>query len=330
VGNLRLAVIGTGRHGVRYARHAARDIDGLELAAVCRRDPAQGRALAEELGCSYTAEAGELIESAEVDALVFALPPYLLAGLVPAAARSGKRLIVEKPVAPDLATGLEILEAVESSGVYCMAGHTLRFNSVALALRELIPSIGTVHSVVMSQRFPPQTQLEWLDDPKLSGGGNVLHTGVHCFDLLRFLTGLEPGTVSCQTRRVVTVDTEDNFTATITLEGRDRPDALAMVTCSRTAACYNGLIEISGTEGQLVGDHVTGMLYRLDARGRRELVTADPVHTVKAALDRFVADWRQQAPEAPVGYRDGLAAVAVADACYRAAASGNITEVTRL
>ena len=328
--NLRLAVIGTGRHGIRYARHGAHDIAGLELAAICRRDAAEGRRLAEELGCRYLADPLELIESDGIDAIALVLPPYLLAELAPAAAATGKRLLIEKPVAASLAAGRKILEAVESSGVYCMAGHTLRFNSVCQAMRGLVPSLGRIDSVVMSQRFPPQTQLDWLDDPARSGGGNLLHTGVHCFDLIRYITGLEPRTVTCQVRSVVTVNTEDNFTATLSLDRDGEAEALAMVTCSRTAACYNGLIEISGEKGQLIGDHVTGMLYRLGPDGREEVTVAEPVYTVMAALERFAHDWRQGASRPPISYRDGLAAVAVADACYRAAASGRREEVAAL
>ncbi len=330
VGNLRLAVIGTGRHGSRYARHAATDVDGVELVALCRRSETDGRGLADELGCRYTADAHELTRSADIDALAFVLPPYLLPDLVPAAAATGKRLIIEKPVAPTLAAGRKILGAIEDAGVYCMAGHTLRFNAVCRAMRDLVPELGRIHSVVMSQRFPPPARVDWLDDPARSGGGNILHTGVHCFDLIRFLTGLEPAAVTCQSTSVVTVNTEDNFTSTIALGDNGSSGALAMVTCSRTAACYNGLVEISGEHGQLVGDHVTGMLYRLGPGGRQDLQTAGPVYTVKAALERFVADWRNGIEQPPVNYRDGLAAVAVADACYRAAASGHREEVARL
>ena len=49
--------MGAGKHGSRYAAHAARDVEGLELAAVCRRDRGQGQALADQLGCGYEADA---------------------------------------------------------------------------------------------------------------------------------------------------------------------------------------------------------------------------------------------------------------------------------
>jgi predicted dehydrogenase len=252
--------------------------------------------------------------------------PSLLEDLVAAATATGKRLIVEKPVAPSSETGLRILRRIEGAGTYCLAGHTLRFNRVVERMRELLPTLGRIDSLVFSQHFPPQLDLEWLDDPMCSGGGNVLHTGVHCFDLIRHLTGLEPEHVSCVIRRVYTKRTEDNFVATLALAGSD---ALATVACSRTTRARNGLIEITGEHGQLVGDHVLNRLYRLGPGGREDLELAPPAHTVLEALRALVDDANAgRAPRA--SYRDGLSAVAIAEACYLSAESGTATPVTTL
>jgi myo-inositol 2-dehydrogenase/D-chiro-inositol 1-dehydrogenase len=194
----------------------------------------------------------------------------------------------------------------------------LRFNTACNAVRDRVPSLGRLDSVVITQRFPPQLQLEWLDDPRRSGGGNILHTGVHCFDMIRYLTGLEPATVSCRTRNVYTHATEDHFVSWLTFADSD---ALAMVTCSRATHSRNGLIEVAGDRGQLVGEHVLNRLYAIDAKGRSDVELGPPKHTALEALRWFVDDARTGAPPA-VTYRDGLIAVAVADACYRAARSG--------
>jgi predicted dehydrogenase len=245
--------------------------------------------------------------------------PALLEGLVSAAAGAGKRLLVEKPVAPDAQTGGRILAGLDAAGVYCLAGHTLRFNTVVNAIRDALPRLGRIDSIVMSQRFAPQMQIEWIDDPVRSGGGNILHTGVHCFDLIRYITGLEPATVACRSATLYTERTEDSFASLITFENSD---ALAMVTCARTSRARNGLIEISGENGQLVGDHVHNTLVHITSDGREEVALPPPAHTVQVALETFLEDARTgAAPRA--GYRDGLVAVAVADACYHAMRSGN-------
>jgi predicted dehydrogenase len=199
-----------------------------------------------------------------------------------------------------------------------MAGHTLRFNAVVDRLRGLVSELGRLDSLTMSQRFPPQLQIEWLDDPRQSGGGSILHTGVHCFDLVHHLSDLEPESVSCTVRSIYTRRTEDNFASEIALSGGC---AVALVGCSRSTSGRNGLIEITGEHGQLIGDHVHNLLYRMDGAGRTELDPGPAKQTVRLALESFAADIAaDRQPTIP--YRDGLRAVAVADACYRSASSG--------
>ena len=320
---IRLGIIGAGKHGSRYATHAARDVDGLELVAVCRRDRVQGEALAADLGCEYEADAERLLERRDIDAVVLVTVPRLLPRFVEIAIATGKRMIVEKPVAPSLDAGRPLLAAIEKSGLYCLAGHTLRFNSAVEALRRALPSLGRLDSMLFSQRFPPQLQLGWLDTPEDSGGGNILHTGVHSFDLLRWITGCEVTAAAAQMRSVCTRRTEDHFVA---LLETDRPGLLAQAACSRSTDSRNGLIEATGEHGQIVVDHVLGTGYRLGPKGREELPVDPPRMTVKYVLDRFVDDARRDAPP-PISYRDGLAAIAVADACYRAAASRTFEKV---
>ena len=324
--NLRLGIVGVGRHGSRYARHAAHDVPGMELAAVCRRDEHLGRELAGELGCGYSPDALDLIRRDDVDAVALVTVPDLLPELIEAAVTAGKHLIVEKPVAVDLAAGRRILRAVEGSSVHCLAGHTLRFNPVCLAVRDHVKSLGRIDSIVLTQRFAPQLQLAWIDNPARSGGGNILHTGVHGFDLVPFLTGLRPRAVACTTRSTYTKRTEDNFAAVLQL---DDGQALAMVSCSRSTDSRSGHIEVSGDRGQLVGDHVTGTLDCIDNDGRRRILDGAPAATVCLLLQRFAADIASGTPPT-ISYRDGLAAVAVADACYRSAKSGRFEEVARL
>ena len=324
----KLGIIGLGRHGSRYARHAAQDVANLDLTVVCRRNAAAGQSLAREYDCRWTDDAQELIESSDVEAVVLVTVPSLLPDLVTRVAELGKPLLVEKPVSPTLDDGRRMLASIESADLHCLAGHTLRFNSVCRAMREAIDKVGRLDTLTFSQRFPPQLQLDWLDDPARSGGGNIMHTGVHCFDLLRWFTGLEVSSVACSMRSAVTTDTEDNFVASLQLSnGR----TLAQVNCSRSSNSRNGLIEISGEHGQLVGDHVLGTLHFLGPDGPSELTPDAPVMTVPAILEAFAAGvGGKQDASAAASYRDGLAAAAVAEACYRSVSSGRFEDVAAI
>jgi predicted dehydrogenase len=211
-----------------------------------------------------------------------------------------------------------MLSAIRKAGVYSMAGHTLRFNTVVNAVRREVGRIGRIDSIVLTQRFGPQTQIEWIDDPARAGGGNILHTGVHSFDLIRYMTGLETATAACRTSSVYTESTEDNFAALLTF--RDS-HATGLVNCARSSPARNGLIEISGENGQLVGDHVLNTLMWITPDGVEPVELDAPKQTVQEALNALVEDARTgAAPRAD--FHDGLVAVAVVDACYRAAQSG--------
>lgn len=321
--SLGVGIIGAGKHGSRYAKHAAEDVDGMHLVAVCRRNETAGRELAAQLGCDFESDAFALAKRPDVDVLVVVTVPALIEPIVEVAAATGKHLLIEKPVAVDLETAARIANRIRQAGLYCMAGHTLRYNTVVNELRARVNSLGRLDTLMFSQRFPPQLQLEWLDDPALSGGGNILHTGVHCFDLLRYITGLEFDTVQCTASSVYTESTEDRFTAVATL--RDS-DAIATVSCSRTTKSRNGLIEISGEHGQLVGDHVLHRMYMLGPDGIHEPRLPPARHTVPEILQAVAADLGA-GREPSIAYADGVSALAVASACYRSVGSGNAERV---
>jgi predicted dehydrogenase len=201
-----------------------------------------------------------------------------------------------------------------------MVAHTLRFNAVVQALKARVHEIAPLHSIYLSQRFEP-SPLVWLDRKADSGGGIVLHTGVHSFDLLRFLTGGEVTQVWCQTSQVVTRETEDNFVMTGILSD---PLLKGVVIGSRSTSSRSGLIELSGERGQLVGDHTHGFAYVIKGLERRELAVAPPAPTVRETVQAFVKGLRKDAPF-PINVEDGLRAVAIAEACYQSAASGGQT-----
>ena len=248
---LRIGLIGADKHGSRYAKHIAEDIPQAELAGVCRRNAAEGEQLAAKYGCPYYADYRQLIENSDIDAIAIAVPPSLHPKIVEVACQAGKHILIEKPLAVSVAEAKWIRSLVEDSSVRCMVAHTLRFNSVIQALKAHIVEIAPLQSLYLSQRFEP-SPLEWLDHKAESGGGIILHTGVHSFDLLRFLSDCEVERVWCQTMKICTKETEDNFQMQCQFE---TPQLTGASAGSRSTQSRSGLIELSGANGQLIGDH---------------------------------------------------------------------------
>jgi predicted dehydrogenase len=311
---LGLGLIGLGKHGSRYARHIVEDLSDAALVAVCRRNRPEGERLAAASGSAFYDDYRDLVTAPRVDAVVVAVPPTLHPAIAEAACRAGKPLLLEKPLATSLAEARHIASMVSASGVRAMVAHTLRFNRTVQIVQAHVPEIAPLHALYLSQRFEPSS-LAWLDRRTESGGGIVLHTGVHSFDLLRFLTGCEVTRVWCRTAQIITRETEDSFAMTCQLSD---PSIVATIAGSRAMGGRVGLLELAGANGHLLADHVHGFAHLVRGTERLTLPVPPPVPTVRETLGAFVRALRE-GTSFPVSLEDGLRAVAIADAAYRSA-----------
>ncbi len=311
---LAVGLVGLGIHGERYARHLLTDVPGARLEAVCRADAAQGAAWARQHGVRFVADWRDLARDEALEALVVVTPPRITAPVTLAGLAAGKAVLVEKPLAANSVAGSQVVEAAERPGAVLMVAQTLRWNAVVAALLRETASLGRLRVLALSQRLE-QMDRPWLEDEE--GGGVLLNTGVHAFDLVRHLTGEEVDQVSCQTWRAASRRMPDTFAAVLRTTG----GILATVDNCRATAVRSGRIEIAGEGGQVGGDHVHGTLWRGRGRQVESLPPVPQIPTVQAALADFVeVARRRKAP--PVTARDGLAAVQVAEACARSHREG--------
>ena len=281
----------------------------------------QANNLPRRMGVTITQHTISLLQiktSTRLRSLFHPLCTDLLHGsIVAAACRAGKHILIEKPFAVSVAEAQRISAIIDASPIRCMVAQTLRFNSVVQTLKQHLPAIAPLHSLHLSQPFEPSS-LAWLDRKAESGGRIILHTGVHSFDLLYFLSGQATTQVWCQTKTIFTHETEDNFQ----MYGRTADPLLTVqVSGSRSTQSRSGLIEIIGENGQLVGDHAHNFAYLLRGRERIPVSVPPPVPTVKEAVQAFVDAIKNDTPF-PVTVEDGLRAVAIAEACYRSAETG--------
>jgi predicted dehydrogenase len=317
MGALGIGIVGAGKHGLRYVKHLTEDVEDARLVALCRRDRAQGEPVARAHGSAFYDDWRALVHDPRVEAVITVVPPVLNATIALEVCRAGKALLMEKPLAASVDTGRRIAAAVAASGVRAMVAQTLRFDATVATVREHLPAIAPLHALTLSQRFEP-SPLAWLDQRDESGGGMLLHTGIHSIDLLRVLSGREVAEVSCMTARVRTRETEDNFVMLARLDGHAM---LGHVAGSRALAGRTGFIELVGAGGAIVADHVHRVAWLVRGTTRTELAVPPAVPTVREALRAFVAGVRTGAPM-PVTVEDGLRAVAIVEAGYRSAERG--------
>ena len=314
---LGIGLIGLGQHGSRYVRHIVKDLTDARLVAVCRRSHAEGAKVAATYGCTFHNDYRDLVADPNVHAVVVAVPPVLHPAIVDATCQAGKPLLIEKPLATSLTAAQSIARAVSVSGVRAMVAHTLRFDSTVQTLWAHLPEIAPLHALYVSHRFEP-ARLTWLDRRAESGGGIVLQNGVHGFDLLRYLSGCEITRVWCRTAQLITRETEDSFAMNCQLSD---PSLVAIVTGSRAMGGRASVVELAGARGQLLADHVHGVVHLVRGSERRSLPVLAPVPTVRETLRAFVEALRE-GTDFPISIEDGLRAVAVVDAAYRSADRG--------
>jgi predicted dehydrogenase len=308
----KVGVIGAGHHGARYIKHASNDVPGMTCAVLCRRDRSAGEALAAAWGCRFQAEASAVITDPDVDGLIICTPPAAHFPLARDVLAAGKPLLLEKPMTGTLAEARDLCRLdAESAAPPLLLAQTLRWNPVIQQVKRHWHKLGRIHLVRLAQRLAP-TSLAWQRSPAVSVGGSVLLTGVHIFDLVRFLTDCEFLEVDSRQQNILNPDLEDIFLARAVLTDGTWA-SLEVSKYTRSRACW---LEAVGEEGQMQADYQYGGI-RLLSGSRSEVITADAATpTLPLLLQEWLAVVRKGAP-VPVGVQDGLRTLEVVEACYR-------------
>ena len=297
----------------------------MHLVALARRNFELAQQQAHEFGCRAYADYRDLMAAADVDAVIAVVPPTLHREIIETAAALRRPVLLEKPAAAGVAEGRRMLHAVREAGIPVMVAHTLRYNGVVRAVLKAREQIGRLHALSISQHFEP-SRPGWIDDPAVAGGGIIMSTGVHSFDLVRLLSRLEAERVSCEWSSIRTAQTEDNFSAMIRLSDGT---TLASITGSRATASRCGAIELAGEHGLLIADHLLNTAVVLRGTSATAVPVPPPVATVRAVVADFASALERGAPM-PIPLEEGLRAVAIVEACYQAARAGRAVPVEQI
>ncbi len=202
------AIVGIGAHADRYIAPAMRQARGARLGAVYSRNQARADSFAVRHGaptCRGYTSVDELLADPLVQAVFIASPDALHAPQTIAAARAGKHVLCEKPMATTVADARAMVSACATARVKLGVGFHLRHHPAHIQARRYIREgfVGEP-SMAWTQWHSPgsgsYTGLRaWKVDPALAAGGVLAGYGVHCIDLLRYLLGQEVVEVSAFT-----------------------------------------------------------------------------------------------------------------------------------
>ena len=317
---IRVGIIGSGRHGSRYAQHILEDCEGLRLSAVSRRSPT-GLEQARAWGARYFKNWQDLVDSDEVDAVICAVPPVLNHQIAEACSIMEKPLLVEKPLASSPEEGRGMIRVMAESLTGLTVAQTLRFNPVIRKLREELRHRGRLHTVYANQRLEPSPH-DWLDDPSRAGAGVSYHTAVHVFDALHFITGLKITSVyaDCRTRKMV--NCEDSIHVLFEMEG----GVTGTADFSKVSRARSGRYEFVFDDSQLYGDQIHGGVAEI-AESRVVILEQ---YKAEPTIVPLLQDWQRfiegRGPN-PVEPGDGLYAICVSESCLNSSRTGRRVDV---
>lgn len=253
---IKVCMVGGGRVGKQHSSTLTRYIPGAQVAALVDPVPEVLAAAADEFGIpGRYATLEEALDGASFDAVVITTPTPTHAALAETAARAGKHVFLEKPMALDLAECDRILAACRAAGVHLQLGFMRRFDPefAAAAQRIQAGEIGRpmmIKSLTHGPGLPPP----WARDLRTSNG-NLAEVNSHDWDTVRWLMGANYERVYTETanfkgeaNRIDTPHYYDNALVNIRFAGGGLGSISGICPCGYG---YDARVEIVGERGIL-------------------------------------------------------------------------------
>lgn len=319
-----IGIIGSGRAGMIHARNFARLVPGARVTAVSDAAAEIRKAASLELdGVTAHADYAALLEDPTVSGVVVAAPTSLHREIVVAAARSGKHILCEKPMAMNPAECLAMIDAADQAGVVLQIGFMRRFDAGFRAAYERVQA-GEIGEVVLvkSCTHGPTYPKPWMFDLQQSNGP-LAEVCSHDIDTLRWFTGSEFAEVYALAGNYRTPEaraSHPDFYDQVLLSARFASGMQGIITGAQGVHyAYDSRVEIIGTHGLISIGGLEGggtMVCTRDKELRRPSVVSWTSLYRDAYLAEdieFITAIRENRSAAVTG-RDGLAAVAVVNA----------------
>src|SRR6266540_599304 len=321
---LRIGVLGTGFAGSMHA-HSALAIDGAQVVAVAAVPLDEATALAKECG-ARVASAEEICAADDIDLVIVATPTYLHATHAIAAARAGKHVFCEKPLARTLADAEAMVRACDEARVTLSVGHVVRFFPEYRQAKELLDAgtLGRPAIVTMTRgNFAVGTARGWYLDEEKSGGV-VLDLMLHDLDTVRWWFG-EPSRVYAKRFK----GNAGLEYALATIRYDDRPIVQVEASWAEHAGFRTGF-ELRGDRGMLVHDSRTASPIALQSpsgpAGPAMMATPTLHETPYLVQLRDLFGRIARAEPPLVDGHEGLRSLALGLAVIESADSGNVIE----
>jgi predicted dehydrogenase len=324
-----VGVVGLGRvsrgHGT-----ALRRAKNARLVAACDLDESRVARFTAEFGGAGETSLDRLLARQDVDVVDILLPHGLHEEATIKAARAGKHVMVEKPMAMDAGACDRMIAAARGAGVQLFIAHTERFIAATRAGKRVLDS-GDVGAPVMAtdvwyQPFRRETRQPWMLD-RARGGGFLQMAGSHMIDRLTWLLGSPVRSVRATVRTAYHPDIRCDDAVVAFLELQNG------IPCTFGTVSYRDHAN-AGVEQHAVEILCTDGMVKVDRRrrvfvsrgGQYEEVPIEQDHATLLEWDAFTDSLDGGGPP-PVPVEEARHIVAVMEACEESSRTGQTVAV---
>lgn len=283
-----------------------------EMKAICGRNASAVQEAAEQLGWNESVtDWRELIQRDDIDLIDINAPSDAHKEIAIAAAKAGKHIFCEKPLALTLADAREMLQAAEDAGVRHMVGFNYRFSPAVRLAKKLVDSgrLGQIYHFrawfLQDWIMDPQFPLVWRLQKEVAGSGSHGDLGAHLIDLAHYLVGdmqevigmsetfIKERPIASEMTGLSAKGSGDGPKGKVTVDDatlfltRFENGALGSFEATRFAAGHRSTnaFEINGSLGSVIFDfermnelEVYFTSDEEDVQGFRRVLATDPVH----------------------------------------------------
>lgn len=335
---VRFGLIGCGEIAVRSGAAIAAIPDVAKIAAVQDINEAMAKDAGEKFGAPHHTDAEALLARGDVDAVVISTPHFLHEPLATQAAKAGKHVACEKPIACTVDQADRMIAACRKARVLLGINYVLRYDSDVKKAAELLKA-GAIGKLlryqcnVMADKpesywsggWTGRVKTDWRQSKEKSGGGVLIMNAIHDLDRVLWFTGLKPLRAYAESDTHATpVEVEDNLAAVVRFEG-GAIGSVDVMSCARGRESFGN--RLYGSEGQIVlgnplrvfttKDGIPGL--KKDAWTEIPLEKLKGDDTRRAYFADFAAAVRDGKPEAPVSGEAARLSLALCAAIYESA-----------
>lgn len=330
-----IGILGAGNISETHAR-AAREIEGVQIGAVCGFNVEKAQRLAERYGGVAYHELESFLAHRPLDVILIGSPSGVHAEQGTAAAERSLHILVEKPIDVTTERADALIAACQSAGVKLGVFFQDRVASGVGELKNLLVTEQLGRPFLVSARvrwYRPSDYYDaskWRGTRRLDGGGALINQGIHTVDLLLFLLGDIKRVFARKQTALHDIEVEDTIVATLEFANG------VIGTLEATTAAFPGysrVVEVSGTEGTAIIRHDELISVDLrrpyvrenDDRANANLSASSPVVSDVSGHRKILEDFlaaikenRRPLCDGPEGRRS----VEVVQAIYQSAESG--------